>query len=98
MGQLNAHVSLRSTLDQVRYAGLLRLGRGIIYTPADEALNGENSVLRVNGRLSFCGLANQPLAILAEGDDGWSQAAALGSRNDGGLAGLHDRHNRVGRA
>src|SRR5581483_11856419 len=62
---------------------------------AHEAFDGIHGVLGVGDRLPFCDLPDQPLAVLGEGDHGWSGASALLIGDDYRLATFHDGHHGV---
>ena len=64
--------------------------------PADEALGGEDGVLRVGHGLALSGLADEDVAILSECDDRGRSARAFGVRDDDGLACFQDGHAGVG--
>ena len=75
------------------------LDLGIVELAAHEALDAEDRVFGVGDRLAAGDLADQALAGLGvDGHDRRGQATALGVLEHGRLAGLHDRHHRVGRA
>ena len=61
----------------------------IIEAATDQALNREHRVFRVGNGLALGGLADQPLAILGEGDDRRRCARAFSVFDNLGLAALH---------
>jgi hypothetical protein len=66
---------------------------------AHEALDGENGVLGIGDRLSAGHLTDDLLVGLrGDSDDRWGQAIAFDVFEDGRIAGLDNRHDRVGRA
>jgi len=65
---------------------------------ADEALRGEDRVLRVGDGLALGGLTDEDVAVLGEGDDGGRGARAFRVGDDDGLACFQDGHAGVGGA
>jgi hypothetical protein len=65
---------------------------------ADEALDRGHGVLRVGDGLALGGLPHQHLAVLGEGNDRRRGPITLAVLDDLGLAALHDRDARIGRA
>ena len=72
--------------------------RDLAVLPAHEALDRENRVFGVGDRLPLGDLADQPLAVLREADDGRRGAPAFLVDDDRGLPAFHDRDDRVGGA
>src|SRR4029077_20165359 len=70
----------------------------VLELAADEALDGEQGVLRVGHRLALGGLAHQHLGVLAEGNHRGGGAIALTVLDHARLAAFHDGDARVGRA
>src|SRR5262249_59903265 len=64
---------------------------GVVKATADEALDGENRVLRVGDRLAAGDLPGQPLATVREGDHGGGDAAPFCVRDDYRVPTFHDR-------
>ena len=69
----------------------------VVPATTHEALDRVDGVGRVRDRLALRQLADEALAGLREGDDGRDGPTALGGRDDGRLAALHDRDDRVRR-
>src|SRR5262249_21181872 len=76
----------------------LRLVLDLTHLAAHEPLDGEDSVLRVGDRLTFCDLADQPFAVFRERDDRRRSAPAFGVRDDDGVTAFHDRDDGVCRS
>ena len=93
---LDAYVSVRALDDLV--GDDLHLLRDLVELPAHEPLDREDRVLGVRDLLALRRRPDEALAVLRERDDGRRRAAALGVRDDGGLAALEHGHGRVGRA
>jgi len=72
--------------------------RGVGELAADEALGGEDGVLRVGHGLALGRLADQDVAVLGEGDDGGRRAPALAVGDDDVFRAVANGHARVGRA
>ena len=66
--------------------------------PAYEPLGRENGVRGVGNRLALGRLTNQPLAVLAECNDGGGSPHAFGIGNYLGFTRFHNRHARIARA
>jgi hypothetical protein len=62
----------------------------------DQTLEGEDSVLRVDDRLTLGRETDETLAMLGEGDDGGCGSGTLSVLDDSGSLPLHDGHTRVG--
>ncbi len=77
---------------------LVLLRHRVVVAAADEALDREERVFRIGDRLALGRLADQPLAVVGEGDDGRRRALPLGVLDDLGVLAVHDRDARVGRA
>jgi hypothetical protein len=71
---------------------------GIGELAADQALDREDRVLGVGDRLALGDLADEPVPLLREGDDGGGGAAPLAVRQHARHRGLHDGRAGVGRA
>jgi hypothetical protein len=84
--------------DLVRHHGDIALHDLVLELAADEALDGEQGVLRVRDGLPLRGLPHHDLAILREGDDRRSRAIPFTVLDHARLAALHDRDAGVGRA
>src|SRR3546814_2490465 len=65
---------------------------------ADQALHGENGIVRIGHGLRLGGLADQAFAVLGEGNDGGRGARAFRIFNDLGLPAIHHSHAAVGGA
>ena len=65
---------------------------------ADEALRGEDRVLRVGDGLALGGLTDEDVAVLGERDDGGRGARAFRVGDDDGLACFQDGHAGIGGA
>ena len=68
---------------------------GAAVVRAHISLDGSDGVVGVGDGLTLCGLADQTLIVLGEGDDGRCCPCALGVRDDSGLAALHDCYTAV---
>ena len=84
--------------DLVGHHAHVLLGHGIVEAAADQALDREEGVFGIGDGLALGGLADQPLAVLGEGDDGGRGARAFRIFDDFGGRALHDRDARIGRA
>src|SRR5438067_6390223 len=73
----------------------LSLGLHFVVLATHEALDREDGVLRIDGRLPPGQLAHQALACLRKGDDRRRGSSAFRVRNNNRLAGFHDRDYRV---
>ena len=62
---------------------------------AHEALDREDRVLRVGDGLALGDLADEPLAVLREADDGRGRAPAFGVRDHDRIAAFHHRDDGV---
>ena len=93
---LDVGVTIGSSDDLVGHAlvGIGEFGK----FPTDEALGGEDGVLRVGDGLAFRGLADEALTVFREGDNGWGGAGTFRVFKNGGFAAVHDGHTRVGGA
>ncbi len=94
--RLDADVAVRAFDDLVRDD--LHLLRDLVELAPHEALDREDRRLGVRHLLALGRGPDEPLAVTRERDDGRRRAAALGVRDDGGLAALQHRHAGVGRA
>ena len=74
------------------------LGDRIVEAAADQPLDREHGVVGIGHRLALGRLADQPLAVLGEGDDRRRRARAFRILDDLGLAALHDGDRAVGGA
>ena len=63
---------------------------GVVELAADEALDGEQRVLRIGDRLALGRLAHQDFVVLGERDDGRRGAITLAVLDDARLAAFHD--------
>ena len=93
---LHPRIAVIRLHDLVRHAG--NLLRDLAVRPAHEALDRKNGVFGVGDGLPLGNLADQPLALLRESDDGRRGASTFLIDDDGGLPAFHDRDNRVRRA
>ena len=66
--------------------------------PAHEAFDRIDGAARVGDRLPFGGVADQPIALVGEGDDAGGQAMPFLVGDHLDLAPLHDRDDGVGGA
>ena len=89
-------VALGVLLDLVGHEVLGPLHLGVVPATPHEALDRVDRVGGVGDGLALGDLADEALALLAEGDDRGHRAAALGAGDDGRLAALHDGDHRVG--
>ena len=74
------------------------LGHRIVVAAADQALDREDGVFGIGDRLALGRLADQPLAVLGEGDDRRRGARAFRILDDLGVLAVHDGDAGVGRA
>jgi hypothetical protein len=74
---LHPGVAIRSARDLVGNEFLVPLQHWIVVTASDEALDGENRVLGVGGRLALGRLTDEPLALVRKRDDGRRRAHSL---------------------
>ena len=65
---------------------------------SDQALDGEQRILRIGDGLALGGLANQHLVVTGEAHDRWRGAVALAVLDHPDLAPLHHGDAGVGRA
>jgi len=86
-GTVEFDVAVVISDDSVR--DLLGLLVDLGHLPANEPLDGEESVLRVNDGLTLGDLANESIAALGVGDNGGGGSLTLGVGDDGGLAPFH---------
>ena len=77
---------------------VLRLLADLGELAADEALGGEDGVLRVGDRLALGGLAHETFVGFGKSDHGGRRAGAFRVGNHDRLATFHDRHARIGGA
>ncbi len=91
-------VAVGSADDLVGDEAHVLLGHRIVERPSDEALDGEEGALRIGHRLAFCGLADQPLAIVGKGHDRGRRARAFRILDHLGGRALHDSDARIGGA
>ncbi len=70
----------------------------VLELASDEALDGEQGVMRIRYSLPLGGLADQHLVILGERDDRGGGPIALTVLDHTGLTALHDGHARIRRA
>ena len=61
---------------------LVLLDHRVVVAPADQALDREDGALGIGDRLALGRLADQPLAVVGEGDDRRRGAHALGVLDD----------------
>ena len=73
------------------------LGQRIVERPADEALDREEGLLRIGDRLALGRLADETLAVVGKGDDGWGSPCAFRVLDDLRSLALHHRHAGIGR-
>ncbi len=83
-------------LERRMLRGLLHLG--VLEAAADEALDGVERGLGIGDGLALGGLAHEALAVFQERDLGGRGVGAFAVEDDLGLAALHDRDARAGRA
>jgi hypothetical protein len=65
---------------------------------ADQALDGKDRVLGIGDGLALGGLADQPLAVIAEGDHGRRGPRPFGVLDHPRRCAIHDGNARVRRA
>ena len=68
---------------------------GSCVAPADQPLDGEQGVLGIGHRLALRRLADQPLAVVGEGDHRRRRPRALRVLDDANVLALHDRNAGV---
>ena len=95
---LDPGVAVRRLDDLVGDELLVLLDHRVVEAAADQALDREDGALRVGDRLALGRLADQPLAVVGEGDDRGRGAPALGILDDLGVLAVHDGDARIGRA
>ena len=95
---LEVRVTVRRLDDLVRENLERGLHLGRVEPAADEPLDAVDRVLRVGQCLAFRDLADQPLALVGEGDDRRGRTRAFLVGNDLGRSALHDDDARVRRS
>src|SRR6185312_4423531 len=95
---IDPRIAVVRTRDLVGHHVDVTLDDFVLELAPDEALDGEQRVLRIGDRLTLGRLAYQHLVVLREGDDRWGGPVALAVLDHAGLAALHDGHARIGRA
>ena len=76
----------------------LLFGLHLVVAPAHEALDREDGAPGVGDRLPLGRVADQPVALVGEGDDAGRQPVAFLVGDDLDLAPFHDGHDGVGRS
>ena len=89
---------LAASNDLVRDEAHVLLGHGVFERPADEALDREEGPLGIGDGLAFGGLADEPLAVVRESDDGGGRPRALRILDDLGRRAFHNRDAGIRRA
>ena len=79
----------------IRHEALRALDLGVVEPTAHEALDRIDGVAGIGDGLALGELADEALTGLGERDDRRDRPAALGGRDDGRLAALHDGHDGV---
>ncbi|EHH12994.1 NAD-specific glutamate dehydrogenase [Mesorhizobium amorphae CCNWGS0123] len=77
---------------------LVLLRNRIVIAAADQALDREDGVFRIGDRLALGRLADEALAVTADGDDGRGRARAFRILDDLRLLAIHDGDTGVGRS
>ena len=95
---LDPGVAVRRLDDLVGDELLVLLDHRVVVAAADQALDREEGVLRIGHRLALGRLADQPLAVVGEGDDRGRGARALRILDDLGVLAVHDGDAGIGRA
>ena len=95
---LDPGVAIRRLDDLVGDEVLVLVDHRVVVAASDQALDREEGAFRVGHRLALGRLADEPLAVVGEGDDRRRRARPFGVLDDlRGLA-VHDRDARIGRA
>ena len=95
---LDPGVAVRRLDDLVGDERLVLLGHRVVVGAADEALDGEEGALGVGDRLALGRLADEPLAVVREGDDRRRGARAFGILDDLRRRAVHHGHAGIGGA
>ena len=95
---LDPGVAIVAAHDLVGDQALVLLDDRIVEATADQALDGEDGVLRIGDGLALGGLADEDLAILAESDHRRRRPRALGVFDDLRLLAFHHRDTGIGRS
>ena len=95
---LDPGVAVGGAHDLVGDELLVLLHHRVVVAAADEALDREDGALRIGDRLALGRLADEPLAVVGEGDDRGRGAHALRIFDDLRRLAFHDGDARIGRA
>ena len=96
--RLHPGVAIRALDDLIGDELGVLLGDRIVEAAADQALHREHGIVGIGDRLALRRLADQPLAVLGEGDDRRRRARAFRIFDNLGLPALHDGDRAVGGA
>ena len=95
---LHPGVTIVAAHDLVGHQRLVLLDDGIVEAAADQALDGEDGVLRVGHGLALGRLADQDLAVLAERDHGGRRPRSFGVFDHLRLSAFHHGDTGIGRS
>ncbi len=95
---LHPGVAIVAAHDLVGHQRLVLLDDGIVESAADEALDGEDGVLRIGHGLALGRLADQDLAVLAESDHGRRRPRPFGVFDHLRLSAFHHGYTGIGRS
>ena len=95
---LDPGVAVRRLGDLVGDELLVLFDHRVVVAPSDQALDREDGLFRIGDRLAFRRLADQPLAVVGEGDDRGRRAHALRVLDDPRGLSFHHGHARIGGA